>query len=751
MLPLACPEPSLAPLPAAGPERGYARHEGYAEHFVRVADTWPAAEALPRLALHLDAELDAAEHLALWQALWRCWRRADAPARQRAATALDGRHAGALAGLGRGWDDPALVEHLCRHTAPERRPRAVPVLLAHHGLKPLQAPADCTPPIVLHAAWAAVAAPGRLDADAIGAVQAAVLDATGRDPSLLPQGPALLFELALHAHDEATAAAALAEALTQHAGAALRAERVCAWLDGSAVVDEAAAAMPLQLAPPLQRRWLALARWGDRRWLAALQAALVRPAPRARLQALAGHLPDPTGDMPAAAPEPAVLGALARLDQAWAAAARGQDPRPPLAGRLHKGVLAPVTLSALHRARARQAAAAGDVESQAVALMQARKHHATPDLRAELAALLPGAPFPLGPDWRVERPHWERLLTHADARWPRVAMRTLALLDTEGQLEPRPPRRQAQRLHEAHARWQQLLAHPAHAAAARHALQQPEQVLLRPAFHRHGDDGFLWFETPGATRVWVVFSCVATHHAFAEVTALHGRLPGHHLLFVRCPEKNWYTDAAFERVRAILADHVAARFEPDAVSCWYGSMGGHGAWKFALEFGWRAIVFNPQTDLDLWAAFRPRERALLWDAQGHRQLVDWPLHAWERVPLYLACGAATADRAAFSVALARLRQCRHLDAIVEKFDDPEHAGLMNRITGGEPAPALLRIEHRLQALARGPAPAGTACAAAAAQRVWDDLDAARSAKIEVQVRDGRLWWRPSQASGTRAA
>lgn len=75
-------------------------------------------------------------------------------------------------------------------------------------------------------------------------------------------------------------------------------------------------------------------------------------------------------------------------------------------------------------------------------------------------------------------------------------------------------------------------------------------------------------------------------------------------------------------------------------------MGGHGALTFALAVGWRAIVYNPQTDLDLWAAVRPRERALLWAARQHASLVDSPLSARGRVPLYDACGAATADREA---------------------------------------------------------------------------------------------------------
>jgi hypothetical protein len=119
------------------------------------------------------------------------------------------------------------------------------------------------------------------------------------------------------------------------------------------------------------------------------------------------------------------------------------------------------------------------------------------------------------------------------------------------------------------------------------------------------------------------------------------------------------------------------------------------------------------------------------------------------VPLYLACGAATADRAAFSAVLPRLRRCRQLDAIVEKFDDADHAGLMNRIAGGAVAPLLARIDRRLRELVHAAAAEGPGLVDDDARAFWDALDAARALKLEIRVRDGRLWWQPSLACGTR--
>jgi hypothetical protein len=106
-------------------------------------------------------------------------------------------------------------------------------------------------------------------------------------------------------------------------------------------------------------------------------------------------------------------------------------------------------------------------------------------------------------------------------------------------------------------------------------------------------------------------------------------------------------------------------------------------------------VFNPQTDLDLWAAFRPRERRCCGARSATPRLADLPAGAWERTPLYLACGSATADREALSVVIAQLRRCAHASAIIEKFDDDNHAGLMARISGGPVAPVLAREAVRL--------------------------------------------------------
>lgn len=760
MLPTVHPPPARA-LPEtaldATPGRAlpWAHREAYDAYFARLARRPDTAAALRRLIPHLDADLTGAERLALWQALWACCQRLGAAASHTVARCLDGRFAARLQALQRPWGDPALIEHLARSTQPAAAQAAfVPALLAHHGLNPLARPAEHPPGLVLLAVRAALhRSTPRLPADAIATLQAATLAAAEQDAALVATGLALLFELALHAADEATATATLAELLNHGQAGALRADRVRAWLDGTAFLDDDdPQAAPLLLAPALQREWLQPATWGHAPVLQALHDAVQRPALRGRIETLAGMLtaskgpsPKPTGDG---------WQALRALDTAWQLVARGGDAVPVLEGLMTRDTLAPVTLSALLAASARWHARQGDREGEVRSLLQARRHHATPALRQWLAARLPGPVPDLGADWRDEVDYWQGLLHHATPCWPRIARFQLARLHTDGCLEPHPPRRE-QNLPEAHAQWTQLKAEPRYAAQATQALRQPEQTLLRPAWRQQGGTAWLWFDTPGARGVTIVFSCVATHHGFAEVAALRSqvstRLPGQHLMFVRCPAKDWYTDDTYDQVHELLRTQVQARFATDEVTCWYGSMGGHGALKFALAFGWRAIAFNPQTDLDLWAAFRPTERAQLWGAERHARLADVPLAAWERAPLYLAFGAATPDREALSVVIDRLCRCRHATAVIEKFDDDNHAGLMGRIAGGAVAPVLDRITQRLKALA-GAAPAAGArpLDGPEAAAWWQRLDQARALKVELQVRQGRLWWQPSQACGTQA-
>jgi hypothetical protein len=119
------------------------------------------------------------------------------------------------------------------------------------------------------------------------------------------------------------------------------------------------------------------------------------------------------------------------------------------------------------------------------------------------------------------------------------------------------------------------------------------------------------------------------------------------------------------------------------------------------------------------------------------------------MPLYYACGSETADREALWTIIQRLRRCTHATAIIEKFKDPHHPGLMARISAGSIPGTLLAIGHRLDTLVGAPATGAKEVPTPDVPAFWDHLDAAASTKVEIQVRQGRLWWQLSTHTGTR--
>lgn len=757
----------MLPLPASGAGAvtnslpPFAHGEPYVDYFVRLGSAEAPGAALRRLLSHVDALLDADERVALWLAQWQAAQRLPTAERERIAACLDGRHAGDVARLALPWDSPLLVAHLAASALkqPSAQPGAVLALLAHHGWHPVDEPGRHPPALVLLAALAEISATTRrLEGAMIHRLQNALVDASGRDPSLSAPALGCLFDLALHARDDDTATAVLAELVAQGRCAVLIPKRVCDWLDGSSAIDDPGERQPLVLAERWQREWLQPGAWQRPETLATLLTHLKRDAPRERLLRLAlllGHDLSTTR----AAEGRSAWKALQVLDTAWDRCARGEDPLPLLQPMIERNDLANDTLAALHTSAAALHTSAGAFEAAAITLARARRARADDTLlRNALATVLRqlgSEAITTTPafsrDWRDEEPFWKQLLQRAPEALQRVAGFHLARLWSDGCLEPGAPVRQLQ-ARGAIELWRWLAPHPVFAGDARRALQDRTLAAVMQSGHDGPGGEHLWIETAGATRLLVVFSCAVSHHTYPEVAALRGRLPDHHLLFVRNAEFNWYSDAAFDALADLVREKVLPRFAPGQVSCYYGSMGGHGALKLALEFGFRALVFNPQVDLDLWATRRPQQRPQLWAARRHASLDEWPPDAFERMPLYCACGSDSADREALSALIARLRECRQLNLVIEKYADPHHAGLMNRISVKAIPDTLARIEHRLGELLQDESladlqwlPEGTA----AASRFWDSLDEACAMKVEIQVRDGRLGWRPAARSGTR--
>ncbi len=704
------------------------------------------------------------DRVQLYRTLWQRVQQADAAERDAARGLFDGRFAAFLTLLERPFGDldtiAALAQaHLEAHGGSLLPPAAG---FVQPWLDSFGSPARDD--LVLHGvrarlegrAWGSLAGDERLLDD-----QQACLDIAAASPELAPLALRVLFELCLAAGAEEAAVRMLATCVEQGVHEGIAPVLLCRWLEGAEGV-----AGPLALSPGLQRQWLQPAALGQPAYRAMVGASLVRPALKARwlsLQALLGD--DGTG-----VPASGAFDVLSRLDALYAAADQGEAVSAGAQALLAEQVLAPQARAALHRRCAWEAIDRADPHAAGISLAAARALQGDPQdavllqqlllaveagvaQAAAQAAGLDGQAEWLGSRWQQEEPLWRALAGSGHEHLQPMADYQLALLYTDGSLVPTLAHK-TQRLQEAHALWSALASHPAYAAEAQRRLSHAVLQRLREAEVRDRGRQHLWVPAadPQARKLMIVFSCVDTHHTYTQVPTLSRTLPGHHLLFVNNPELNWYSDAVFDEVVQLIEREVLPRFAREDVTCYFGSMGGHAALKFALHFGFQALVFNPQVDLPLWAAYRPGQREMLLAAREHANVQDAPLAAFEQSPVCYLVGSSTPDREAFARWLARVRECRHGSFIIEKFADPHHAGLVARIVPkGHVVPMLARAQERLRALAQlGEAAEGLAeVPPALVPRLWDQIEQAASLKLEVLVRGGRVFVADSQATGTR--
>ncbi len=753
---------------SAGWRPRFAGHGDFAVHFDALRGLAASAEVVEHLLVHVEAALDAPGRLALFRALWAHWQPLDDLTRIRLTGFLDGRFATVLGWLATPFDDPRSVQVLAQaHVAPGvlHAPDFVLALYRHHGLDAALTLAGDLPSEVvwprlraeLDLAGSAGLAPARARA-----LHAACMALVEREAAQAGSAFAAMLEIAVLARDEAAALLILSECVRLGLHGGLPAGVVLRWLQ-----DQGDA--PLALTPSLQARWWQPAQLHRSGYRARLLGALATPGPHGRVAALSAALADLPTDAQASSDS-------ADSAEAWAAlAALSRCHAHPLPcdealTLVASGLLADVSAAALCCRLGEAAAAAGDMVAAVTAWADARQltGHAgaarclqdwllatAPDAvrqaRATQPPADPEAPW-FGSCWQDEEPLWEALACCGATPVENAARLMLARLYTEGCWVP-TQQAKARRLDRAHALWQALRRDPAWQALAERRLASPQFTVLHRMHSSQGGRHHLWRETTGADAVMIVFSCVESHDGFASVPSLLQGLRGHHLLFLGNPELNWYGGSAFDDVCRVIEQRVAGRFAPWQVTCYFGSMGGYAALRFALHFGFRAIAFNPQVDLDLWAAYRPQQRALIHAEPARVHLQDLPAASFARSPIYCMVGASTPDRAGFSLLIDRVATCEQAHLIVEKFADPHHAGLIRRATGGRVPEALERIESRLTALgAIGSEPVATAGYAevpmAQRLRFWRGVAAAARLKLEIVVRQGRVWVRESTDCGT---
>jgi hypothetical protein len=791
-------EPARCVVPSAGiaVRSAWCDDGDYARWFAAWADAAVAAcrepsdaatpivgTALHRLLVHVEAALSPVERVALYEALWRCAAACETTSLQEAGAAFSGRLDRLLAWLAQPVEGAALA--LARVHLDGSEPFPVDPRFAHAWLAcALPRNDDDDHWLVLMRArfagmhWGACATDATLDASRArcAAILAASADAAANDASAVParerhaESLRLALDLAIAAGDEAGAVRALAACVHGGVQRDVAPQLLQRWLEGGS-------SWPLSLAECHQAVWLR-PDWLHRpAYRAQVAGALRRAGVRARLQALRRALgdaiavPDGTPEAGPTDPQPApgsVLYALSMLDAAYALAEAGAPLTAAAAPLLRGDVLGAAARAALQRRCAIEAIDRIDPQAAALALADARRALGDPQDAQVLQQLLlaidapaarcaaASAGLPPDGDWfadaGAEARLWNALAGAPHPHLQPIALAQLATLHSEGSLVPTCG---ARRRHPqaAEAAWTALLAHPAHAARAQQRLADARRRLLRAAESIDGGRPHLWLPCaqPGARRVLIVFSCVESRDHYAQLAGLAGAMPGHHLLFINNPELNWYSDAVFDEVVRLIEQRVLPRFAREDVTCYFGSMGGHAALKFALHFGFQAIAFNPQIDLRLWAAFRPQQRALLLGARDHAHVQDATDAQFERSPACYFCGSATADREALRLWLQRVQALRHGSFIVETVDDPQHAGLIARLApAGRIAALLDRTQARLRELAAcGAQPASHAeVPAALAPRLWQQLAQAPSVKLEILLREGRLFVADSSAIGT---
>lgn len=742
--------------------RSYPRHQSVQDWIAGLPPALDAAQRLRQMLPLVAADLDPDDRLALHRHLWQLWRSVDGATRAAAAQWLDGRLAPWCRLMAGEWDAPAtwlgLAEwHLVRSGHCPQAPDYVLALLAAHD----QTGSAARP----EAQWAAVRARLDLDDQALSPQEAERLlgqtvSVVEAGCALWAQGIARIFELAVRVGNVALAAQTLVQCVQGGAAAALSPRWFRCWLEGDGV---------LALSAPLQAQWLQPARLPDPAWRARLLLTLRRASVRERVQDLCAALDVGSTSVPPA-PESPGWRMLGALDACHDLAASGELPEPAVRTLMDSGALAPAAVAALCRALALQAMDRGDATTAFRALAEARAADSDAVARQWLSALLQllgdeglasvqqlCAQLDSGSDGAAggeELAQWQRLASDEgvpDAlRTLARAMLARALLD--GALEARATDRRRD-LRRAEALWLALAEDPDHADEARRRLASEPLRDWLPWLADGPGREHLWIppqSDQASGELLIVLSCLESRHGFAQVRGLQRAMPGHHLLFVHNPEFNWYSGAAFEQLAALVRARVLPAFAPERVSCYFGSMGGHGALKLATRFGFRAVVFNAQTDLDLWACFRPQERQRLWAAAEGARIavpsgVDTPVAS-----LYLAVGSETADREALTCLIASLRHCQHGQVIVEKFADPHHAGLVRRIARQDIPDFIGQAAQRLTALQALPAqpPGMVAVAAQQQDSFWAQLDAASALKVEIVWRGGQLFIAESTRCGT---
>lgn len=743
----------------------YDQNNDLLAHFHRLGQRRPDAGLVQHLLSHVEAALTTQERLLLYSTLVQSWKQLTGSEQDACCTWLSGRYRSFLHLCEEPWGTPEQVcalawAHLRAGSGLSQDAQFVTLLYESLGIRVATLlnhgwPAKCAWPYLVACVQAHEI--GAIGPDLGELVQVACIGLVEGDDALRGDGLLLMLELALRMGDMQMGTEILAVCIQHGLHRRISRQTLLCWITGGDGSDWA-------LQPQYAARWLRPESLGDMGYVTDLACALQASPFFGRIESLAQQLgveldPDanrfsgrpssdvwyvvralavlegrPADELVEVALE--VLDAQAAMltDACWGAI---QRHRASLAWR--QGRMAQAWISAC-AARSR----CGDVASEA--LLTELMSHWRADVVIQGLELRAQA-------WESEASLWRELGHGPQDELAQAALYALAVLCSDGALYPQRVQRR-QDLPAAHALWTYLSTLPQWTHAAQERLSSWPFKALLPIRQDVGGREHLWLERPGANRVLVVFSCVESHHTFASVPTLLAEMTDHHLLFIHNPELNWFSGQVFGQVQQVLSHHVGSRFRPDQVSCYFGSMGGYGALRFALANGWRAIVFNPQVDLDLWSAYRPLQRQLIQAELERVNLQDLPVDAYANSPLYLMVGDSTPDRLACGVLLRRMQAASHGSWILEKFSDPHHAGLISRASRGKVTDTVKAADRRLGELTDINDLASLdaqwrVLAPEVVDGFWCDLLACEAIKVEILTRSGITAYRTSEACETR--
>jgi len=208
-----------------------------------------------------------------------------------------------------------------------------------------------------------------------------------------------------------------------------------------------------------------------------------------------------------------------------------------------------------------------------------------------------------------------------------------------------------------------------------------------------GESGYLLFEKRMSSKLLIVFSCAYSYMHYTQLREFYqkNRL---NVLFISNPSFNWYHQDEWDRVESIMKEVVFKRFKKENITTYFGSMGGYMALRVALTYGLKAVVFNPQIDLNIWIKHRPVIATRLKPYElVHIQ--EFPISSFERTPIYIMSSSSVEDVEVFKLLVEKFSMCKKGLFIIEKIPDSLHAGIFAKVYAGNQQSSIINISNLL--------------------------------------------------------